>query len=137
MAAMTDVMCQRCKRIRVRDHTPGKAALCKRCTAVMMLRADQPEFGREMYALRVQRGLSQREAGDHLYCSPSKINRIENGKAPVSDVDLHLLLAAYEVTDRVQVEMLTKLAMAQTAYAREKARVEANQRQANRRGPSE
>lgn len=102
--------------------------LCKRCRAVVALRVDQPEFGREMYALRVQRGLSQREAGDHLYCSPSKINRIENGDAPVSEQDLRLLLTAYEVTDPVQVQTLTELAIVQTTYAREKATAETNRR---------
>ncbi len=59
---------------------------------------------------RRQADLTQAEAAERLYWSPSKLLRIENGKNSISVTDLMALLDLYKVADRQQVEQLITLA---------------------------
>ncbi|OLT13718.1 hypothetical protein BJF78_21380 [Pseudonocardia sp. CNS-139] len=55
------------------------------------------QLGRELRAWRERRDLEAREVATRLLCSPSKISRIESGKAALLPLELEMLLQIYEV----------------------------------------
>jgi transcriptional regulator with XRE-family HTH domain len=55
------------------------------------------QIGQNMLLLRVQAGLSQKDAARHLNVSYQQIQKYENGRSRISATSLHALCSLYEV----------------------------------------
>ena len=66
-------------------------------------------LGSELRRLREEAGLTRGEVAGHLYCSASKISRLETGRVSVSPRDVKDMLNLYELTEE-QTKALHQLA---------------------------
>lgn len=68
------------------------------------------KLGRALRASRKAKGLTQRQAAEHLVWSLSKLIRIENGSVSVSVTDLRAMIALYGIEDEAVLAELEEAA---------------------------
>jgi transcriptional regulator with XRE-family HTH domain len=69
------------------------------------------ELGALLRALRTEKGFTVEQVADRLLCSPSKVSRMETGHGIATPRDIRDLCDLYGVTDRVERERMTRLAL--------------------------
>jgi hypothetical protein len=71
-------------------------------TPIMLRR----QLASELRRLRDAAGLTSKQASDHLFCTPSKISRIEKARVTANPRDVRDLLELYEVNAQQREELL-------------------------------